>query len=49
MRPPSGCRWCGIGERGHYQLYKPSVGWHVWAQPTDKQTKERMRARRESR
>lgn len=43
---PSGCRWCGVNERDHMQRWKPPVGWHQWAPPTQQQRKERMKARR---
>jgi len=43
---PSGCRWCGLDQRGHARQWKPPVGWHAWEQPTQEQIKERMRARR---
>jgi hypothetical protein len=46
---PSGCRWCGISQRDHMQRWKPPVGWHTWEQPTQEQTKARMRARRTER
>jgi hypothetical protein len=42
---PSGCRWCGVGERDHMQRWKPRVGWHKWERPTQDQIKSRMRAR----
>ncbi|MFC3986499.1 hypothetical protein [Streptosporangium jomthongense] len=43
---PSGCRWCGLEEREHFQRWKSPVGWHVWTEPTSDQRKERMRERR---
>jgi hypothetical protein len=42
---PNGCRHCGIPEREHVQRWKPAVGWHKWAAPTDSQRLQRMRAR----
>lgn len=45
---PSGCRWCGIEARDHFQRWKPPVGWHQWEEPTAKQRKERLLARRRS-
>jgi hypothetical protein len=47
--PPGGCRWCGIEQYGHTQRWRPSVGWHTWAEPTDAQRKARMKARRRER
>lgn len=46
---PSGCQHCGIPEREHAQRWKPPVGWHRWAPPTDAQTLARMTARRAAR
>lgn len=46
---PDGCRWCGHEQRSHAQLWKPSVGWHQWTQPTGEQRLARMRARRAQR
>jgi hypothetical protein len=43
---PSGCRWCGIGQRGHFQRWTEAAGWHGWAMPTTEQIKARMIARR---
>ena len=43
---PNGCRWCGIAKAEHYRQWKLPAGWHVWADPTDEQRKERMLARR---
>ncbi|TDB86286.1 hypothetical protein E1264_18510 [Actinomadura sp. KC216] len=48
-RPPSGCRHCGLPERGHGQRWTEDAGWHTWTQPTDAQTKQRMLARRADR
>ena len=46
-RPPSGCRWCGIGERLHFDRW--SDGWHVFMPPTDAQIFVRMKRRRQAR
>ena len=46
---PSGCQHCGIPERRHYQQWKPPVGWHQHAAPTDSQILTRMKARRAAR
>lgn len=46
---PDGCRWCGHERRSHGQLWKPSVGFHKWAEPTDAQRLARMKARRAAR
>jgi hypothetical protein len=43
---PYGCAHCGIPKREHGQRWKPPVGWHKWAAPTDEQIKARMKARR---
>ncbi|MFF4417043.1 hypothetical protein ACFYY8_31365 [Streptosporangium sp. NPDC001559] len=43
---PSGCRWCGLEQREHFQRWKPPVGWHVWEPPTKEQIGTRMRERR---
>jgi hypothetical protein len=40
-----GCRWCGVEERGHVQLWHPEFGWHGWIEPTREQITERMRDR----
>ena len=46
VAPPAlGCRWCGVGEREHPQLWVPSHGWHGWTEPTREQVEARMRAR----
>lgn len=42
---PSGCRHCGLGERGHMQRWTTGVGWHAWTRPTEAQIKGRMLAR----
>ncbi|MFF1604188.1 hypothetical protein ACFVYV_43385 [Streptomyces mirabilis] len=49
MAAPSACRWCGIPEREHAQRWKPPVGWHKWAPPTQQQIKDRMLVRRANR
>ncbi|WP_145503154.1 hypothetical protein [Streptomyces sp. CFMR 7] len=46
---PSGCQHCGINQREHMQRWKPPVGWHQWAAPTQAQIKARMQARRAAR
>ena len=46
---PSACGHCGIPEREHAQRWKPPVGWHQWAAPTDEQIKARMKGRRAAR
>lgn len=46
---PDGCRWCGHERRSHGRMWKPSVGWHKWATPTDAQRLKRMKARRTAR
>ncbi|WP_242890160.1 hypothetical protein [Actinomadura litoris] len=43
---PSGCRWCGLAEREHLQRWALGAGWHGWTEPTQKQRKARMLARR---
>lgn len=42
---PNGCRWCGAGEREHYNRWTVGRGLHLWAAPTDAQRLARMRAR----
>ena len=49
MIDPNGCRWCGLGARGHVQRWNRMAGWHKWVPPTQFQIKERMFARRQSR
>jgi hypothetical protein len=44
--PPNGCRWCGIAERDHVQLWTEGRGWHGWEAPTPAQRRTRMLARR---
>ena len=46
---PSGCYWCGIEKRGHFNRWTASPGWHQWTPPTQEQIKQRMVARREAR
>jgi hypothetical protein len=46
VAPPSGCRWCGIAEREHVQLWTSGHGWHGWEPPTALQRRHRMLARR---
>lgn len=43
---PSGCRWCGTGERQHASRFAPSVGQHLFGPPTAAQRLARMRTRR---
>ncbi|MEV0379766.1 hypothetical protein [Nonomuraea sp. NPDC050643] len=43
---PSGCRWCGLAQRGHCQRWTRAAGWHGWTPPTQDQIKQRMKARR---
>lgn len=45
---PSGCRWCGTGERQHASRFVPSVGQHLFTAPTAAQRLARMRARRDA-
>ncbi len=42
---PHGCRWCGIPQREHVQLWVPGRGWHGHEDPTRQQIEARMRAR----
>lgn len=49
--PVDGCRHCGLPKRlpdgtAHFQRWCRGVGWHGWTAPTQKQIRERMRARR---
>lgn len=46
--PPSGCRWCGIEQRGH-GIQAGASGSHTWEQPAQPQIKGRMLARRAER
>ena len=45
---PTGCRWCGIDQRGH-GIQAGSDGRHAWTRPTQQQIKDRMLARRAGR
>lgn len=45
---PDGCRWCNL-PRPHGHQYVEGIGQHQWAQPTDRQRLERMKARRAAR
>jgi hypothetical protein len=47
--PPSGCRWCGLGQREHFQRWHRNAKWHFWTPPTREQIKQRMQARRTAR
>lgn len=42
---PYSCRWCGVEQRGHGQLWVPGHGWHGWTEPTRAQIEARMRVR----
>jgi hypothetical protein len=44
--PPSGCRWCGVGERSHCRGWTPEVGMHGYEPPIEEQIKARMLIRR---
>lgn len=46
---PSGCRACGLPERGHFRRWTLAAGWHGGQQPTQDQIKARMIARRAER
>ena len=46
---PFGCRWCGRSNQWHPWLFIPRRGDHLWEQPTQKQIKARMLARRAAR
>lgn len=46
---PNGCRYCGIGDRGHMGRWTKSAGWHQWTPPTQQQIKQRMQARHAAR
>jgi hypothetical protein len=48
-RPPSGCRWCDIGQRFHCQRWTSEAGWHGYVPPEQHQIRDRMRARRAAR
>ncbi|MGV9383487.1 hypothetical protein ACWDRB_47275 [Nonomuraea sp. NPDC003707] len=43
---PSGCRWCGVGQRLHGRWWAVGVGFHYWENPGDEVRKARMLARR---
>lgn len=43
---PSGCRWCGRARGQHGMYFTPSVGNHLFTEPTAQQRLARMRARR---
>lgn len=49
MITPNGCFWCEMPQRGHFQRWCVSKGWHVYARPTNAQIKRRMLERREAR
>lgn len=44
--PPSGCRWCGLDRRLHFQRWADEAGWHQWEHPATGQIKTRMLERR---
>jgi hypothetical protein len=46
---PFGCRWCGTEHGGHGRRWIPGKGIHAWEQPTERQIKARMVARRNAR
>lgn len=46
---PSGCRWCGIAQRTHYQRWALGQGVHGYEPPEQWQIKTRMRRRRAAR
>lgn len=45
---PNGCRWCGEAMRNHGIRLTEPAGVHDYAEPTDEQRLNRMRARRET-
>ena len=47
--PPSGCTFCGIGERRHGRQWHDPAGWHAWTAPTESQIRIRMLNRRAAR
>lgn len=49
MTEPSGCRWCGIGQREHCQQWTAEAAWHSWRPPTQDQILDRMLQRRAAR
>ncbi|MEV8335659.1 hypothetical protein [Streptomyces niveus] len=46
---PMGCLWCGVPHREHMRRWKPPVGWHEWAAPTQERILARMEVRRADR
>lgn len=46
---PSGCTFCGIGERHHGRQWHDPAGWHAWTAPTESQIRIRMINRRTAR
>lgn len=42
---PFSCRWCGVGQREHVQLWVLGHGWHGWVEPTRAQVEARMRVK----
>lgn len=44
--PPSGCRWCDHGQRGHAARYATPPGWHLYTPPPAALILARMRLRR---
>jgi hypothetical protein len=46
---PSGCRWCGAPQHGHFRRFLPRRGFHAWTAPMQKQILARMKARRRAR
>ncbi|MEU8040939.1 hypothetical protein [Streptosporangium sp. NPDC049078] len=47
--PPSGCHWCGIDQRTHFQRWHDTARWHRYVAPAQHLIKARMLARREAR
>ncbi|TMR92570.1 hypothetical protein EJK15_44000 [Nonomuraea basaltis] len=45
MITPSGGRWCGLPERGHFQRWTAEARWHGYTPPTQEQIKQRMLTR----
>lgn len=46
---PSGCGSCGIPLLEHADHWSGSSDWHPWTEPTRRQRRERMLARRAAR
>lgn len=49
VQPVNGCRWCGLVDREHPNLWTFRRGYHRWEAPTDDTRKARLKLQRQLR